>query len=66
MLREKMVFPNVSSESITEEQEQHIDNFHHNIGLFASELSKVRFSEKPPYSKIKSFLAECKKSGKNL
>ena len=60
LLREKMVIP--TSKSIREDQEQHINNFHRYLSLFAREISKIEFSEKPSYTKIKAYLAECKKA----
>ena len=65
-LRKNMIFPTVTTESITEEQEHHLDDFYHNMDLFAHEISKIGFSEKPTYTKIKFYLGKCKKAALNL
>ena len=42
------------------DQDRQIKLFQLNIGLIADEIQNIGFAEKPPYDKIKNYLAECK------
>ena len=44
------------------DNKKHIRKFYLNISLLADEIQKIKFAEKPAYSKIRSHLIECKKA----